>query len=68
MLPPASRREAAMIQSEAYSGGQKLAAAGLIFGLALTVPLLGIVMIPVAAVGTIAKMVQAAQAQRRVSA
>jgi uncharacterized protein involved in cysteine biosynthesis len=68
MLPPASREEAAMIQTEAYTGGQKLAAAGLIFGLALTVPLLGIIMIPVAAVGTVAKMVQAAREQDRVSA
>lgn len=57
-----------MKRSNEYTGGQKLAAAGIIFGLALTVPLLGILMIPVAAVGAVAKMVAAAHGTGRAAA
>jgi hypothetical protein len=57
-----------MHRSNVYTGGQALAAAGIILGLALTVPLLGIVMIPVAGVGTVARMIAGAQGTRRLSA
>ena len=46
----------AMAELETVGGGTVLRAVGLLFGLAIAAPLIGIVMIPVAAVSSIARV------------